>query len=199
MPASPARKLSFADFVADTPALIAAKNIAMKFVQDIKDHPWDGGYCLTLAGKSGIGKTMLAKIIMAELGLNEWGYCSKIPRKFAAGKLLSFNARIFDMRKVSDGFKAGNYGIVDRMEEESLAILDDMGADHDPSRVTASKTDRVLRSRNGKWTVVTVNLPLAEIGEKLDNRIASFLIRDNNRFLEISADDFAKRKLYKKT
>lgn len=198
MPESPALKL-FSDFVADNPALIAAKGIAMKFVKDIQEHPWDDGYCLTLAGKSGIGKSMLAKIIMAELRLNAWGRCDAIPRKLAGGKLLSFTARLFDMRKVSDGFKVGNYGIVERMEEESLAVLDDVGADHDPSRVTASKTDRILRSRNGRWTIVTVNLSLAEIGDKLDNRIASFLIRDNNRFLEISADDFAKRKLTIKT
>ena len=73
-------------------------------------------------------------------------------------------------------------------------MLDDIGADYDPSGIGVSKLDRVLRSRTGKWTILTCNLTLAHIAGSLDTRIASFLIRDNNMVCEINAPDYALRK-----
>ena len=99
------------------------------------------------------------------------------------------------MRKVSDAMKQGRWGIVEDMEEPHLVILDDIGADYDPNKITASKIDRVLRSRSGKWTVATINLGLKDIAEKLDSRIASFIVRDENVFVEINAIDYALRKI----
>ncbi len=199
MQESPKPKKLFRDFIADEPTLVRALDLATKFVADIKAHPFRDGYCLTLAGKSGTGKTMLANAILAELGLDAWGECIKISPIIIQSSLQKFTGRFFDIRKISDGFKNGQWGAVDAMEETWLSILDDVGADHDPSKITVSKIDRVLRTRKerGRWTLVTVNLPLDEIGSKLDSRIASFVIRDDNKFLEIKSDDFAKRKFRK--
>jgi len=74
MPASPAKtKLTFAEFDAYEPSLVKALAKAREFVARVIARPWDDGYCLTFCGPSGNGKTMLAKIILAELGLNAWG------------------------------------------------------------------------------------------------------------------------------
>lgn len=185
---------TFEEFVADEPSLQAALAKARQFASNIKADPFGEGYCLTLAGQSGVGKSLLCQMVLADLKLNAWGRCEAIPRLINAGRIQDFTARFFDMRKVSDGFKEGRYGVVEHMESQSLTVLDDMGADHDPSHVAASKVDRVLRSRGRKWTLVTVNLSLQEIAEQLDGRIASFLIRDANRYIEIETDDFAARK-----
>ena len=198
MPASRKNsKRTFADFITDEPSLIRALVLAKKFVSDILAHPWRDGYCLSLCGPSGTGKTMLTEIIFNELKFNRWGFCDAIPEDVDHGWLRQFSARSYDMRKVSDGFKVGRFDVVDGMEENHLTVLDDIGADYDPKKITASKVDRVLRSRRGKWTLATFNLPLHEIGEKLDSRISSFLIRDDNRFIEIKAPDFALRKVKK--
>jgi len=186
------RKLS--EFKTPEPDLLRAQSAAIGFIGDILTDPFGAGGLLTLCGVSGTGKTMLANIVLTELRLNPWGCCERIEPRIHRGKVERFTARLFDMRKVSDGFKQGNYGVVDRMEELDLCVLDDVGADHDPSKVTASKVDRVLRSRKNRWTIVTCNLSLKEIGEKLDARIASFMIRDDNRFVEIKAMDYAKRR-----
>jgi len=195
MKASPRYNRTFTDFLTDDPSLKDALDKVKKFVADIKAHPFRDGYCLTLAGKSGTGKTMLTEIALAKLGLNGWGYCDTIKPIITNGRLIKFTAAMFNIRKVSDGFKDGRYGVVEVMEEQSLRVMDDVGADHDPSRVTASKIDRVLRSSRGKWSLVTVNLSLKEIAEQIDARIADFLIRDDNKFVEIKSDSFALRKM----
>ena len=194
MPASrKSSKRTFADFIADEPTLVSALEAARRFVAAILAHPWRDGYCLSLCGPSGTGKTMLTEIIFNEIRFNRWGFCDAIPEAIERGRLLQFSAASYDIRKVSDGFKVGRYDVVDAMEENHLTVLDDIGADYDPKKITVSKVDRVLRSRRGKWTLATFNLPLSEIAEKLDSRIASFIIRDDNIFVEIKAQDFALR------
>jgi DNA replication protein DnaC len=196
MPASrKSSKRTFADFIADEPTLVSALAAARQFVAAILAHPWRDGYCLSLCGKSGNGKTMLSEIILNELRYNGWGFCSAIPKTITGGTLLNFSAGFYDMRKVSDRFKPPHFdfSVVEAMEEHSLTVLDDIGADYDPKKITASKVDRVLRSRRGKWTLATFNLPLEKIAENLDSRISSFIIRDDNKFVEIQAQDFALR------
>jgi DNA replication protein DnaC len=188
-------KRKFDDFIADDPSLVDALTAAKQFVADIKSHPYNDGYCLSLCGKSGTGKTMLTEIILNELKCNSWGGCDAVPQVVRCGKILNRDAFFCYMPQISDGFKAGRFSIVETMEEKWLTVLDDIGADYDPSKITASKVDRVLRMRKGKWTLATFNLPLNEIATKVDARVASFIIRDGNKFVEIRAQDFALRKL----
>ncbi|MDE2105334.1 MAG: hypothetical protein KGL39_49365 [Patescibacteria group bacterium] len=195
MKASPSSKRTFDDFNDYEHSLVTAKVLCKKFVDDVKAHPWSGGYCLSLCGKSGTGKTMLAEIVLSALGLNGWGNCDEIPEALIAGALCKFTTHLFYMPKISDQFKALRFGSIEEMIDQRFAVLDDIGADYDPSKITASKVDRVLRERKGKWTLVTFNLPLSEIAAKIDSRVASFIIRDDNRFVQIVADDYAKRKM----
>lgn len=182
----------FDSFEAYEPTLAVALKEAKRFVASIRANPWETGYCLTLAGESGNGKTMLAKAILAELGWNAWGICAAIPEVVANGKLLRFETHFFDLRTVSDRLKGGEWDLVEVMEQPRLAVLDDFGSDYDPNRLFVAKMDRILRARARKWTVVTANLKLAEVA-RLDARIASWMIRDNNRAVEIEAGDYALR------
>lgn len=150
----------------------------------------DGGYTLTFCGTSDTGKTMLAKAILAELRLNPWGDCDAIKPTFVGNHLTRFDAVIFDWRKVSDGFKNGEWGYIDAMVEPHLLVLDDIGADYDPKKISASKLDQVLRTRRGKWTVLTSNMNLEGIADQLDVRISSWLIRDGNTAVEIETTPF---------
>lgn len=152
------------------------------------------GCALTLCGVSGTGKTFLADSILNELGRDKWGQLGNVQEFIRGNELVRATFMRRDWRKVSDGFKAGNYEIVEDLESAFLVMLDDIGADHDPSGVGVSKLDRVLRSRTGKWTILTCNLTLPQISEKLDTRIASFLIRDGNTVCEINAPDYSLRK-----
>jgi DNA replication protein DnaC len=180
-------------------ALELALTACRDFVTNIKASP-SAGHALSLLGQSGVGKTMLAHCVWNELQIKN-GYCMAIESRtkigknglFHDGKFYPLTARWRDWRKVSDGFKAGMWGQVESMEESGILFLDDIGSDYDPNLIAASKLDRILRSRVGKWTILNSNLSLAQIAEKLDTRIASFLIRDKNICVEIQAKDFAFR------
>lgn len=149
-----------------------------------------GGYTLTFCGLSDTGKTMLSKAILTELRLNAWGDCEAIKPTIIKNHLTHFSAVLLDWRKVSDGFKDGKWGYVDVMEEPELLVLDDVGADYDPRKISTSKLDQVLRTRIGKWTVLTCNMSLEQIADQLDARIASWLIRDGNTVVEIETTPF---------
>ena len=176
--------------------LIDPLNVAAKFVNHVKmrgaAHD-KSGHVLTFCGVSGIGKTFLSDCILNELGRDKWGQLPGVQGYLRNGELIRATYMRRDWRKVSDGFKSGQYEIIEDLEKTFLLMLDDIGADHDPSGVGVSKLDRILRARSGKWTIVTCNLSLAQIAEKLDARIASFLIRDENRVCEITAEDYALR------
>lgn len=163
---------------------------AQRFASAIVANPWEGAYCLSLLGRSGIGKSMLARCILTALRVNAWGASDAVENRIENKRLVRFECQFRDWRKVSDKLKAGEWGVIDAMEEPQLLVLDDIGADYDPNSIAAGKLDRLLRSRAKKWTVVTSNLSLAEINTRMDARIASFLIRDRNRWVEANVKDF---------
>jgi hypothetical protein len=50
-----------------------------------------------------------------------------------------------------------------------------------------------LSERVGHWTVVTANLPLADIGDRIDVRIASRMLRDDSQVVDVDVPDFSIR------
>lgn len=181
---------TFADFdTRKNPTLIGAKAAAQQFCRDVKANPYGPGYSITFIGPSGTGKTMLMRCIMSDLGRDKWGKI-QVPQMVSGGKIASREAMKRDWRKVSDGFKTGEFDIVEAMIEVLLLAIDDIGADYDKSKIAASKLDRVYRARSGKWNVTTTNLALQQIAEQIDSRVASFLIRDGNIVREIEAGDY---------
>jgi len=191
---TPTSKATFDAFDDYEPSLHLAKLAARTFVAAILAHPWTAGYCLTMVGKSGNGKTMLAKIILEAIGRNPWGQCSAIPPTLANGALKRFTFAIYDMRKVADDMLSGNWQLAEAMIEPAIIVIDDVGADYDAKGIIAGKLDRVLRARAGKWTLLTSNLELGDIKTRMDARIASWLIRDDNRLVTFEAGDYALRK-----
>lgn len=97
-----------------------------------------------------------------------------------------------DWRKFADDIRSGGYErLVEDAIDEWFLIIDDFGAERDPSGFVASAADRILNGRRDKWTLITTNLSLQEIGERMDVRIASRMIRDSNQFVEADAEDYA--------
>jgi len=80
--------------------------------------------------------------------------------------------------KIVDNFKLDEWAIIEDFEEASLLILDDIGAEHDPSKIGAEKLYILLNQREWKWNIVTTNVVPGQWGEKFDRRIASRLFRN---------------------
>jgi DNA replication protein DnaC len=86
---------------------------------------------------------------------------------------------------VVDGFKRDQWLIVDALMHSYLTIIDDIGAEHDPSRIGVEKLYLILSRREFKNTLITTNFPPGEWGNKFEQRIASRLFR-NTTHIDLS-------------
>lgn len=96
-----------------------------------------------------------------------------------------------DWRTFCKDIRCGAYGRIDDLEEDSFVVLDDIGTEHDPTGFIASTLDRVCNARLRKWTLITCNLSLAQIAERIDTRIADRMVRDGSEVYESNLQSFA--------
>jgi DNA replication protein DnaC len=81
--------------------------------------------------------------------------------------------------EVTDQMKTGYYGMVEDMVGTDMLVLDDVGAEHDPSKNAVNKLCQILTRRERRFTVITTNLVPTAWGEMLDPRIASRFLRNS--------------------
>lgn len=147
-------------------------------------------YWLTLTGSSGVGKTHLLKATMK-------AFMETIRFDFgldaAKQRLIGQRGQYVDWRKLCSTVREGSWGWVDDICEDDFVAIDDFGAEFSKGGFTESVLDRILNARVRKWTMLTCNLPLSEISERMDARIASRLIRGNNVVVECDTIDYALR------
>lgn len=171
--------------------LAAMVSHAARFVKDVKAGR--NPYWLSFLGKSGIGKTYLAR---------------KIWRWYKGSS--HFNASADDAGNITypgqwcqwptfAGDLLGNegYGRLDDLQTEKLVVFDEIGADRDPSGHVRDCLARVLSARVGKWTIITSNKSLGEIQRDIDTRISSRMLRDGSVVVDVDMPDYAVRKLQK--
>lgn len=139
-------------------------------------------YWLSFCGQSGTGKTFLGRD------------CLNYARALMGyHKSLKDGCMFFAWPDVIFDLREGKYFLEDDFKDCNCAMLDDIGADRDPTGFAADTLYRFLNRRGGKWTIITSNLKLEKLGE-IDTRIASRLIRDLNVCVNCNTIDFALRK-----
>lgn len=158
----------------------------------------DAGFAcrwLTLSGTQGCGKTMLASRLYE---------AAKKIDPFASGPWVTGQNEYRDAdrrpgmvwlheKDFASKLKGGDFDLPERLSRDWLVVIDDVGHAHDPSRFVADGLARLAEVRMGKWTVFTTNLSLADVGAKVEPRLASRMVRDANWFVEIKAGDYALR------
>ena len=165
------------------PELEAMKAAAMAFTAAMasKDEP---AYWLSLLGPSGTGKTMLAKLI--ERFFLKWldGFRDeRFPTKIVYRK-----GGLKPWGKVMEEMLDGDYTGMRNLQADWFVGLDDIGAEYQRHRELAvAKLYDVLNARVGRFTVITANLSYRQIGQMLDERIASRLVRNNSVVIELKA------------
>lgn len=139
---------------------------------------------LSFVGESGTGKTFLCNLIREAAP----AHFKNHPSFKRAGYCVKWSNLI-------SGLRDGDFSIHE--EPWPLLMIDDVGASTD-TEFAAAQLSRLLNERMGKWTLITSNLTLEGISNRIDMRITSRLVRGNNVCVEVETIDFALRKLRKK-
>ena len=142
------------------PECVKARNETAKFMASVQNGT---GAWLSLLGGSGVGKTFLARLV------RNWSKAEGI----SGGMFIRWVT-------VCDYMRKGDYGVLDAMADASVLIVDDIGADYE-TELSKSKIYVIAERRLRKPTLFTSNLNLEQIGNQIDVRVASRLVRENNR------------------
>lgn len=125
---------------------------------------------LYITGVRGTGKTHLAAAILRERVLDRRPHVSDIAWISVPDLLLKIRATFRDRSEQSES------GIIEEYSDCKLLVLDDMGVEKTSEwslQTLYTIIDR--RYREERQTIITSNLSLDELAEKLDDRIASRL------------------------
>lgn len=150
-------------------------------------------YWLTFLGPPGVGKTELARQILAQSKLNNPGRHSL----WVAGSGIRVeenrrpNCEWFTQSSFGDRMRGGEFDLPEYLRPDHFVAMDDLGAARDKTDFVADGLFRLADVRSHRWMVWTSNLSLPDISQRLDARISSRLIRDDNRLVTISATDYA--------
>ena len=69
---------------------------------------------------------------------------------------------------------------IDEHLDATVLLIDDIGAEHDPSKVGLEKLYLILERREWRWTMITTNKEPAAWEESFERRIADRLFRNSD-------------------
>lgn len=148
------------------------------------------GYLLVIYGANGTGKTHAGKKIVRWLNRT----AEKVRLVPFEESWRKANAVFENWPAVVDGFKKGQWTVIDDLMDATVSVLDDVGAEHDPSKIGLEKLYRVLSEREGRFTVLTTNILPSEWSEKFERRNASRLFRKSRHVDLTKVPDYSATK-----
>lgn len=143
-------------------------------------------YWLSLLGPSGTGKTMIARKILSFF------------RRYLDGEFDEQRGRpgvdcyrrkggLLEWPRMVEFMAEGDFGFSRQACEDWLVVVDDIGSEYGKlTELATSKLFSILNARQGKFTILTANLRLDEIADKLDARIASRLLRHGGTVIDLT-------------
>lgn len=173
---------TFQDFqTCGDPVLEKMLALSKQFEFDVKQK--NPPYWLSFVGGTGTGKTMLSEIIFNAV---------RNLQHVRSHPTLTVGAhKIHWPEFVSKVFRGENYR-VDHVKDANFAVIDEMSNGVDRNGFERDLLWRVIYSRVGKFTVINTNLTMEAI-EKMNDRIASRMIRDGSVVVECNTQDFGLR------
>lgn len=146
---------------------------------------------LSLLGTSGCGKTFLSKRI--------WRWFKSLPEFRAivdeqTEEIIYPGSFVLWPNLAAELLSNSGYIRLNQLKQEKLVVIDEIGADRDPSGHVRDCLSRLLTARVGKWTVITSNKSLNDIERDIDARVSSRMIRDGNVVVDVAMKDYALRR-----
>lgn len=140
---------------------------------------------LTFAGASGTGKTLLSELIHGE---------ARTMHHLRTHKTLLDGVAMAFWPGLLSRLRNGEHQLVRDLCDANFVLLDEVAIEHDPSGFARDKLCEILSMRVGKWTVITSNLTLTQLGE-IDTRISSRMVRGGSVVIACNTVDFADRRI----
>lgn len=129
---------------------------------------------LILIGSSNCAKTHCAKSVFKFA--RNMGQASFSIRK---DSFVVPGSAMFRWPEIVDGFKNGDYSVMDDLFLTDLIVLDDLGAEHDPSKMATNKLCQVMSRREKTFTMITTNVKPDEWAQAFDTRTADRFLRNS--------------------
>lgn len=136
---------------------------------------------LTLMGETGVGKTHCAT--------KAWEY---LKNHVSWAKTEYPGVKIYWPKFVSELRSGESFERLRDMMDWPVLFLDDIGAERDTTGFSSEQLNMILGCRERKWTIITSNLKLKDIGG-IDPRMADRIIRSPNLFAEINTISYSER------
>ena len=137
---------------------------------------------LSILGVTGTGKTHCARRLWEHLrGRSDWSHSVYLPQVVYWPQFVS------ELRggQAFDQFR-------DLWRWPAL-LIDDIGAERDTTGFASEQLNTLLGCRVGKWTLMTSNLMLEQLGS-VESRIADRMIREPNLFIEVNTKSHSLRR-----
>lgn len=179
------------------PSLVRAAAACAKFIADMA--AMRAPYWLTFAGIQGSGKTMLARQLFEQAKQHNPGDYRNNPCWVSGTGMHDESNRRpncvwLHATNFADRMRGGEYDLPEFLQADFLVVIDDLGSVRDKTEFVADGLYRFADRRMHRWAVWTTNLKIEEISLRMDARIGSRLLRDENRLVTITAPDYALRK-----
>lgn len=146
------------------------------------------GRLVVLVGEYGTGKTHCAKSMVRWFN----AVAHKLPMDARSSDSYAVpDAWFYRWPEFVDGLKGGDWAATEAATAHTFTVFDDVGAEHDPSRVGLDKLCQVLSKRERRWTMVTTNVLPKLWSAKFDERVASRLIRNSTIIRLDNVPDFS--------
>lgn len=158
-------------------------------------------YWLTLQGTFGCGKTMLLRQVFAQAKRINPGNPANNPiwpPDWDDNEQHCYTGRrpyalIYDEGGLASRMRAGEYNLPRELRDDYFVALDEIGVTRDPTNFISEAVSTFCDVRLRGWTMLATNLSLQEIAERMDARISSRMLRDQNKVVCITAGDYALR------
>lgn len=171
------------------PQLLELEDAIYQFCSGYAKNPTTG-YRLVIFGENGVGKSHAARAV------HHWAKSIALHIPLVVGEELNATtarSELHNWAQLMNLVRAGQWEFIEQLIPLNLLVLDDVGAEHDPSKFGSEKLYLLLERRVNRWTIITTNIHQSEWENKMDRRIASRLFRNCQHVCLDSVPDYNTR------
>jgi DNA replication protein DnaC len=159
------------------PQLQVARHEVYKFCCEYAKCP-KRGKSLVIYGDNGTGKSRISRCIAQWAKRIAINLPLVVDQLGTQGNMSIPSVSFASWPEVVDGFKRDEWQLLEDMQAASMLVIDDIGAEHDPSKIGVEKLYVLLNRREFRWNVFSTNVTPDNWPEKFERRISSRLFRN---------------------